>query len=869
MDYTNDKKPSHSRFASPEETKASLYRIAADDTNPKKGGIPLFADEQAVYIEGEDVHSMIFGITGAMKSRLVGMPALRMLAMAGESFIANDPKGELYQKTFPLLNGRGYKIVVINLREPLRSNTWNPLQIPYMQYRNGQKDKATEFVMDMANCITNEGNKLEPYWENSGAGLLAGLIMLLFEYADEKEIHFKSLRALRSQAFKVVDGGTPYIRNNFLQYVDKSSFLYSLLSGTVDVCHETQSCIVSVFDQAMLPFFCQDNLIDMLSGTDFETGGIGKTKTAVFLITPDENTVYNKLITVFVKQCYTELLRVAEEYPDKKLPVRVNFMMDEFANLPAITDFSSMITASRSRNIRFNLFVQSKNQLFRRYGYDADTIQSNCENWVFLYSREASLLGEIVSLSGMKNNEESLITASFLQTLDKKKGEAYILNKRLYPYVANLWDIDKYPHMAQEEKTVQYPENNCKANDVFDLEARSFKMLTPQREPIVDLILEPIFTSTPPQDNAVEDGDNELEEGDNEKTEEESLSKVSLERYGSGVGRGWHGLLGPIFEEINLYNENNKGNEIQIDQIKEKFGTLRFYVSRCPDYIEGMISVAEEESGHICEICGARGETVNINRWYTTLCPRHRKAKKAAGFDDTLASRLYRKWMDTYERGRWSGRYNPVIKKGKKEHWFIAKEKVDGIVRTVTLEREKHRTNFYVKTGKEYKKHGIYVQWAANTDKTVHEGYWHVMKGTEIETFGMLERETAEKEAAKLIYLGWGRDHHMELIRMAGFEEGQAFPQCGVQDHSGDYWEFVKEHLVKNNIKMTGAEHQKYGIPLIEDNGTVYAFTLSYNSWGKLMAEAFDPDNKDTSAFLKWAGERPAGEESWVNPDFE
>ena len=533
MDYKNDKKPSFSRFASSGEIKESLYKIAADDTNPEKGGIPLFADENAVYIEGEDVHTMTFGITGAMKSRLVGMPALRMLAMAGESFIANDPKGELYQKTFPLLNERDYKIVVINLREPLRSNSWNPLQIPYMQYRNGQKDKATEFVMDMANCITHEGNSREPYWENSGANLLAGLIMLLFEYADEEEIHFKSLRALRSQAFKVVEGGIPYIRSNFLQHVDKYSFLFSLLAGTVDVCQETQSCILSVADQTMLPFYFQDNLIDMLSGTDFEIGGIGKTKTAVFLITPDENTVYNKLITVFVKQCYTELLRVAEQYPDKKLPVRVNFILDEFANLPAITDFSAMITASRSRNIRFNLFVQSKKQLFQRYGYDAETIQSNCENWVFLYSREFDLLEEIISLSGMKNSEEPLITASFLQTLEKKKGEAYILNKRLFPYVANLWDIDRYPNMAQEEKTVQYPTNGSKAKEVFDLEARSFKMLTPK--------IEPISTSRVPADNVLEETDNpleeddieleeeekELEEEDNEKTEEETISKVT------------------------------------------------------------------------------------------------------------------------------------------------------------------------------------------------------------------------------------------------------------------------------------------------------------------------------------------------------
>ena len=192
MEFINTKNSSLSRFSSPEESKSSLYKIAVDDTNPKKGGIPLFADEKAVYIEGEDVHSMIFGITGAMKSRLIGMPALRMLAMADESFIANDPKGELYQKTFPMLKKRDYKIVVIKLREPLRSNTWNPLQIPYMQYRNGQKDKATEFIMDMANCIPHDGNNGSSYWESSGASLLAGLIILLFEFADEKEIHFKS-----------------------------------------------------------------------------------------------------------------------------------------------------------------------------------------------------------------------------------------------------------------------------------------------------------------------------------------------------------------------------------------------------------------------------------------------------------------------------------------------------------------------------------------------------------------------------------------------------------------------------------------------------------------------------------------------------
>jgi type IV secretion system protein VirD4 len=56
----------------------------------------------------------------------------------------------------------------------------------------------------------------------------------------------------------------------------------------------------------MRPFFSQNNLIDMLSASDLDMGAIGKEKTAVFLIIPDENTLYHRLVSVFVKQCYTD-----------------------------------------------------------------------------------------------------------------------------------------------------------------------------------------------------------------------------------------------------------------------------------------------------------------------------------------------------------------------------------------------------------------------------------------------------------------------------------------------------------------------------------------------------------------------------------
>jgi type IV secretion system protein VirD4 len=469
MDYAKYRS-TYAEFASEYAVKSSLYRITPGDVHPDYGGIPLYADSEAVYVEQGDSHSLIIGSTGSKKTRLIGMPALQTYAMAGESFVATDPKAELYHHTYHTLKQHDYRIIVLNLRDPARSNAWNPFTIPYRLYHGGHKDKAIEMVVDMAQCIAKDGNSSDPYWENSATDLLAGLIFILFECADKQEIHFQSLRALRAVSFKNVGKDVPYLRDNFLKYVEKSSILYSLLSGTAEVTETTRSCIISVFDQALRPFFCQNNLINMLSGSDFDLSDIGKTKTAVFLIIPDENTLYNKLISVFIKQCYSELLREAEQHPLNRLPRRVNFMLDEFSSLPTISDFPSMITASRSRNIRFNLIIQSVNQLAQQYGLHADTIRGNCDNLVFLHSREFELLNSIVKLSGMKNSNESLISVSMLQTLDKNKGEAFILHNRFNPFIAHLWDIDQYPHSVPDKDTVPYPKNTSQVRSCFDFE---------------------------------------------------------------------------------------------------------------------------------------------------------------------------------------------------------------------------------------------------------------------------------------------------------------------------------------------------------------------------------------------------------------
>jgi len=66
--------------------------------------------------------------------------------------------------------------------------------------------------------------------------------------------------------------------------------------------------------------------------------------------------------------------------------------------------------------------------------------------------------------------------------------------------------------------------------------------------------------------------------------------------------------------------------QVTLDQVKEKFGTLRFYYTGGDDYISGMVTMAESMSGVTCEECGKPGERVG-GGWITTLCEEHAEAR--------------------------------------------------------------------------------------------------------------------------------------------------------------------------------------------------------------------------------------------------
>ena len=442
------------RFAKEDEYKNSkdVEPIELTAKESTVAGFPLVYDKKKnlVYVDNGEAHSLVIGATGSGKTQMVINPLVNILSKKGESMVITDPKGEIYEKNGEMLKDLGYDVIVVNFRDPQNGSCWNPYTLPYKYYKEGNQDKANELLNDMAINIATDEKADDPFWTNSAADYLTGLSLGMFEDAPEDEISISTVNLMITVGEEKV-GASTYIKEYF-KFKDPASPAAINALGTVNAPQDTKNSVLSVLKQKIKVFAVTQNLAEMLSRSDFDMETIGERKTAVFMIIQDEKTTYHALATIFVKQCYESLIAVAQRHGGK-LPVRTNFLLDEFANMPKFKDITTMITAARSRQIRMTMIIQNFAQLKQVYGNeDAETIRGNCGNILYLLTGELSALEEISKLCGDKivkvgkdKKEETrpLITVTELQRF--KENEVLILKHRLPPLRTKFlpfWNTD-------------------------------------------------------------------------------------------------------------------------------------------------------------------------------------------------------------------------------------------------------------------------------------------------------------------------------------------------------------------------------------------------------------------------------------------
>lgn len=447
----------YSKWASDKDIKTdkNIVKVRTIDDHIEAAGVALVNNGKEMWVDNGEYHNLIIGSTGSGKTECVVKPLVNLLSKKGESMVITDPKGEIYQYCGEYLKKQGYNIVILNFRDPEKGNSWNPLALPYMYYKQGNQDKATELLEDVSLNILydkSEGGD-SAFWQKSAADYFSGLTMGLFMDAKEKEVNLNSINFM-STVGEERRGTKTYIQEYF-NLKGEASPAYIFASNTINAPNDTKGGILSTFRQKIRLFSTKENLSEMLSYSDFDMRDIGNKKTAVFMIIHDEKKTYHGLMTIFIKQCYETLIDCAQANGGK-LTYRTNFILDEFANMPPLKDVDSMVTAARSRAIRFSFIIQNFAQLNDVYGEEvAQVIKGNCGNLIYLISTELKALEEISKMCGEVKSKEKdktastpLVTVSDLQKL--KLFQAIIIRWRKNPFKTDLapdfkidWGIER------------------------------------------------------------------------------------------------------------------------------------------------------------------------------------------------------------------------------------------------------------------------------------------------------------------------------------------------------------------------------------------------------------------------------------------
>ena len=447
----------YSKWASDKDIKTdkNIVKVRTIDDHIEAAGVALVNNGKEMWVDNGEYHNLIIGSTGSGKTECVVKPLVNLLSKKGESMVITDPKGEIYQYCGEYLKKQGYNIVILNFRDPEKGNSWNPLALPYMYYKQGNQDKATELLEDVSLNILydkSEGGD-SAFWQKSAADYFSGLTMGLFMDAKEKEVNLNSINFM-STVGEERRGTKTYIQEYF-NLKGEASPAYIFASNTINAPNDTKGGILSTFRQKIRLFSTKENLSEMLSYSDFDMRDIGNKKTAVFMIIHDEKKTYHGLMTIFIKQCYETLIDCAQANGGK-LTYRTNIILDEFANMPPLKDVDSMVTAARSRAIRFSFIIQNFAQLNDVYGEEvAQVIKGNCGNLIYLISTELKALEEISKMCGEVKSKEKdktastpLVTVSDLQKL--KLFQAIIIRWRKNPFKTDLapdfkidWGIER------------------------------------------------------------------------------------------------------------------------------------------------------------------------------------------------------------------------------------------------------------------------------------------------------------------------------------------------------------------------------------------------------------------------------------------
>ena len=286
--------------------------------------------------------------------------------------------------------------------------------------------EANRLITSLSTMImSDKAQEKDPFWNNSARNLLEGLISLfLEEYRNGKvkreQITLTSINKFESS---FMDEANFEILKNYIDRKPYGMKSKDSLTSLLSTAENTFKSITSTYSEKM-SLFDDVNVANLTSSSDFEFDILGKKPTAIYIIVPDEDKTYYKLITIIVGLLYRELVKLANSKEEKKVPVQIDWLLDEFANCPPLADIEALVSVARSRGMRFHFFIQSLSQLDNVYGKDvAQIILDNC-GMIYLKTNTQATAEAISKRLGKKTIESNSFSQNVGKLLDYNKNKS-------------------------------------------------------------------------------------------------------------------------------------------------------------------------------------------------------------------------------------------------------------------------------------------------------------------------------------------------------------------------------------------------------------------------------------------------------------
>ena len=367
-------------------------------------------------VDSDDIHCLMIGASGVGKTAFFLYPNLEYACACGMSYLALDTKGDL-ARNYGAIASRyyGYRVSVIDLRNPTRSDGFNFLTLMnhYMDIARADpsnlaaRAKAEKYAKILAKTIVNpdgdDSNRGQnAFFYDAAEGLLTSVILMLAEFLPPDKEHPQERRHIVS-VFKLVqdllEPSKVKGKSHFQLLMGKlppdhkarwfaGAALNSAEQAMASVMSTVLSRLNAFLDSELEQVLCFDSAIDAEK--------FGSEKSAIFLILPEEDTTKNFMAGLMIQNLSRELFAVADENGGK-LQNRVVLFCDEFGTMPPF-DVLPLFSAGRSRRLTLVPIIQSLAQLEKNYGKEgSEIIQDNCQDTIFGGFAPNSQTAEVLS----------------------------------------------------------------------------------------------------------------------------------------------------------------------------------------------------------------------------------------------------------------------------------------------------------------------------------------------------------------------------------------------------------------------------------------------------------------------------------------